>query len=475
MAEELILKPFQEPWIEEVREARRRYKNVCAQAPTGFGKTTCFTYMLGRSYQRGHRALVITHLNIILEQISERLNKYGVPHDFVASGYPRGHELIKLCVVDTLNNRLDEVEPPNWAVEDECHLAVSPKWKRVRKAFPNTRFLGTTATTHRLDQQPLSLGYDCLVPGPQPAELIAAGQLVPSIIFAPPNDLDLTGISSVDSAEKEVQEALRKSRIFGKAAREYKERCPGARAVVFNHNLEAAAETVEEFQKEGFTAAVIDGSMNSKQRKHLIQAFESGSINVLCTVNLLLVGVDIPGIEVIIWLRPTSSEVVWIQGNGRGMRAADGKSYLLIHDHVGNVFKHGKPEMDRHWTLDRQRSARKKEAKAIEEEVKATVKRCEACSAVFFTGRICPQCGTEVSVKEREIITVDGQLVILADNEKLQQLLMKEKRKEKIRIGLGRAKRLIDFQVLAQELGYSPEWAMQAFLRRKAKMNRVKL
>ena len=474
MAEELILRPFQEPWVEEVRYARRRFRNVCGQAPTGFGKTTCFTYMLGRSYERGHSAFVITHLNIILEQISERLTKYGVPHDFVASGYPRGHELIKLCVVDTLNNRLDEVEPPAWAVEDECHLAVSNKWQNVRRAFPETRFFGTTATTHRLDRKPLSLGYQYLVPGPQPQTLIEAGQLVPSIIFAPPNELDLTGIN-VDSAEKEVLEALRKTRIFGSAVREYKNRCPGALAVVFNHSLEAAHDTVEAFQKEGIPAAVIDGTMSAKQRQHMINAYESRSILVLCTVNLLLVGVDIPGIELIIWLRPTQSEVVWIQGNGRGMRAFPGKHYLLIHDHVGNVFRHGKPEMDRFWTLDRQSAARKKQLKAIQEEISATIKRCDACSAVFFTGRICPQCGTEVAVKEREILTVDGQLVILADNEKLQQLMLKEKRKEKIRLGLGRARKLRDFEQLAEELGYSKEWAKNAFLRRQAKKNEVKL
>jgi SOS-response transcriptional repressor LexA len=47
-------------------------------------------------------------------------------------------------------------------------------------------------------------------------------------------------------------------------------------------------------------------------------------------------GLDIPAVDRVVMLRPTESKVVFLQQLGRGLRASEGKSQLLVIDFVGN-------------------------------------------------------------------------------------------------------------------------------------------
>jgi phage repressor protein C with HTH and peptisase S24 domain len=53
-------------------------------------------------------------------------------------------------------------------------------------------------------------------------------------------------------------------------------------------------------------------------------------------VDLFNEGIDIPGVDRVVMLRPTESKIVFIQQLGRGLRVADGKTRLLVIDFVGN-------------------------------------------------------------------------------------------------------------------------------------------
>lgn len=65
-------------------------------------------------------------------------------------------------------------------------------------------------------------------------------------------------------------------------------------------------------------------------------------INYLFVVDIFNEGVDIPEIDVVLFLRPTESLTVFLQQLGRGLRLADGKDCLTVLDFVGN----SRPEYD---------------------------------------------------------------------------------------------------------------------------------
>ena len=50
-------------------------------------------------------------------------------------------------------------------------------------------------------------------------------------------------------------------------------------------------------------------------------------------------GVDIPGVNMVLFLRPTESSTIFIQQLGRGLRKYDNKQYVTVLDFIGNSYK----------------------------------------------------------------------------------------------------------------------------------------
>lgn len=53
-------------------------------------------------------------------------------------------------------------------------------------------------------------------------------------------------------------------------------------------------------------------------------------------------GVDVPSVDMVLFLRPTESPIVFLQQLGRGLRKSKGKEYLNVLDFIGNYEKAGR-------------------------------------------------------------------------------------------------------------------------------------
>lgn len=53
-------------------------------------------------------------------------------------------------------------------------------------------------------------------------------------------------------------------------------------------------------------------------------------------------GVDVPSVDMVMFLRPTESPTVFLQQLGRGLRKSKGKEYLNVLDFIGNYLKAGR-------------------------------------------------------------------------------------------------------------------------------------
>ena len=107
----------------------------------------------------------------------------------------------------------------------------------------------------------------------------------------------------------------------------------------------------DEFNQAGIIAKHIDGETPKNERDLAIQNFRQGKIMILCNVDLISEGFDVPDCNTAILLRPTQSLGLFIQQSMRPMRYMENKTAIII-DHVGNVGRFGTPDMKREWTLD---------------------------------------------------------------------------------------------------------------------------
>ena len=62
-------------------------------------------------------------------------------------------------------------------------------------------------------------------------------------------------------------------------------------------------------------------------------------LEILFAVDILNEGVDIPGVNMVLFLRPTESSTIFLQQLGRGLRKYTNKPYVTILDFIGNSYK----------------------------------------------------------------------------------------------------------------------------------------
>jgi superfamily II DNA or RNA helicase len=184
----------------------------------------------------------------------------------------------------------------------------------------------------------------------------------------------------------------------------------------------------------------------------MLQQFKSGALRVLCNVNLLIEGVDIPSIEVVQWLRPTKSLIIWMQGNGRGLRPHAGIERLLILDHVGNWSRpgFGLPDAPRSWSLD----GRKARAASAEDGESFDIRQCPQCFSIYRAkAGNCPSCSAPAGTGagKPDIEVVEGKLAVIE----------REAARKAERIEQGMAKNLRDLVQLGIRKGikHADAWA----------------
>jgi len=429
-----ILRDYQINLINQIYAAWDTQQNVCVQLATGAGKTVLFSKIL--EVHDGH-AIVVVHRCEILEQISITLAKLNIKHDIIASdktirrlisahlssfneSFYQAQSSIIVASVDTLRNKVDSrFNLVTLLIQDEGHHALKKnKWGQIAELFEKAKGLYPTATPCRADGKGLGRHadgmIDCLIVGPGVRQLINAGYLCDYIIYAPAGDLDLSQVPVVaggDYSQKKLQQAVKKSHIVGDIVSHYVKHASGKLGLTFATGIENATDIAKAYREAGVPAEVISGKTPDAIRIDLLKRFKNREILQLVSVDIFGEGVDIPGIEVISFGRPTESYAVYMQQFGRALRPMPGKTHAIIIDHAGNVMRHKLPDTFRHWTLNRRN---KKENKKEENFIKICGN--ESCCAVYSKLlKKCPYCGFFTEPISRESPEhVDGDLIELS-------------------------------------------------------------
>lgn len=447
-----VLRDYQEDLLSRTRDAMRSHRNVLVQSATGSGKTALVVFMMATAAKRGKRSMFVVHQNELLQQTSEALWKQQLPHGMICPGKAYSKLPVQVASVQTLARRMDKYPEPDLIVIDECHRAAAKTYQKVIEFYPNARVIGLTATPQRTDGKGLSDLFDTIIEGPSIRALIEADYLSDYELIAPPVEMDLSGIKTKmgDFDKSALEEAVDKPTITGDAVSHYKKYANGKRCVVMCVSIKHADHVCAQYRSMGVPAVQIDGSLTNSERKDALAKFRSGEIKVICNVQLLIEGVDIPSIEVVQWLRPTHSLIIWMQGNGRGLRPSPGKDRLTIMDHVGNWTRHGLPDEDREWSLQGRPKGKRK---AKDEEPEIQVQQCLSCFHVFSAGPdVCPSCGEPMPRKGRpELEVVEGELQKID----VEQIRRERKREQ------GQARTLEDLVALGLRRGLQKpaEWA----------------
>lgn len=380
---------------------RGGHRKQVLMAPTGAGKTEIASYMLDEARAKSSRALFIVDRVVLVDQTSQRLDQYGIPHGVIQADHwrHRPYERIQICSAQTLEKR---------GIPDGVDVVFVDEAHSMRKKV--AEFLAATdAVVVGLTATPFTKGmgkiYSNLVNVVTMNELIERQYLVPLKIYAA-RAINTEGMKVVagEWSEKEIE--TRGMEIVGDIVSEWQDKTTHhfggpVKTIVFSATVDHGEELCRQFAAAGYNFKQISyREGNEDYRRKIIEEFKKADseIHGLVSCEVFTKGFDVPDVQCGISARPYRKSLSsHMQQMGRVMRASPGKTFGLWLDHSGNalrfrddvaqVFAHGVSELD----------DGKLESKVRKEPTK--VERAEIrCSCGYLLepwDKKCPGCGRE--------------------------------------------------------------------------------
>lgn len=322
------------------------------QAATGVGKT----YLAAFDSVKYEHVLFVAHREEILKQaaVSFKNVRHSDDYGFFYGKQKDTDKAVIFASVATLgrNEYLTEdfFKPDyfDYLIIDEFHHAVSNQYQRIVNYFKPQFLLGLTATPERMDGKNIYEICDYNVPYEiSLKEAINKGVLVPFHYYGIYDETDYSSLYPVKGRydEKELN-----ATYIGNAKRydliyKYYMKYRSKRALGFCCSRQHAEEMAKEFCKRGIEAVAVysnaDGAF-SEDRDKAIEKLKKQEIKVIFSVDMFNEGVDVAALDMVMFLRPTESPIVFLQQLGRGLRISKGKEYLNVLDFIGNYEKAGR-------------------------------------------------------------------------------------------------------------------------------------
>lgn len=406
------------------------FRAPCIVLPCGGGKSVITAEIAKRFTDSGKRVLFLVHRRELCDQIYYTFLGWGVDL-----------ELCKIKMVQTVARRLPRIKRPDLIITDENHHSQAKTYKKIYDFFPDVKRVGVTATPERMGGKGLLGVNDKLIEGVTAKWLVENGYLSPYDYFAPAIELPKFHVRRGEYDQRELNAYFQENvkTIYGDVLKQYKRLADGRQAICYLSGIEVSQAVAERFCNDGINAAHIDGNTPKAERDRIIEAFRSGEIRILCNVDLISEGFDVPDCECVILLRPTKSLTLFIQQSMRCMRYKQGKRAIII-DHVANVSEFGLPDDNREWLLE----GHEKPKGA------APVKICPECFAtVHASEQTCPHCGFAFEAEKRKKRTqvLDVELVKYNEIHRVKGFLSPSE-----------CQSVNDLKLYAQIHGYKPGW-----------------
>jgi DNA repair protein RadD len=421
---------FQQKLVEECEaKIAAGVRRILAVLPTGGGKTVVAGELVRRAVAKSQRVVFIAHRDELLTQARRSLARFGIQAGIIKAGRDgdqRPQAMVQICGIQTLHTRgvrlkTIELPPAEIVFVDEGHHGRARTYEEIIAAYPSAIIIGLTATPTRGDGRGLGNIFDCIIEGPQTAELIDQERLVGARIFAPAPP-DLRGVETAKTGDyviAQLSQRMNTDVLVGDTVEHWLRHAQRRRSVVFAVDVAHSVDLTREFVRAGVKAEHLDGNTEQADRDAILARLASGETEVVCNCAVLTEGFDLPDLGCIVLARPTKSFLLFRQMIGRGFRTAPGKTDCIILDHAGTAHRHGLPTDPIQWTLHTEKRATNKAHEQRKAEYgEDPFCECTACGHLRMRGQACGNCGWQPKPRGRGIDYIDDNLVEIGKTER---------------------------------------------------------
>lgn len=233
----------------------------------------------------------------------------------------------------------------DFIVVDEAHHTPATTYRQVVEAFDPKLLVGLTATPFRTDNKSVNQffgGDDGHVGKYDLIWALANKKLAFPRYHVLLNDLDQDKIDQLESglsiADLDKKLFLHKKdeevvKVIEKTVKE-RELDP-VKGIVFCRNISHINHLIGFFELG--TAIAIHSEQAQDLRRENLRKFREDHYKFILVCDLFNEGVDIPETNLLVFMRYTGSQTVWLQQLGRGLRKTESKKYVDVLDFVGSL------------------------------------------------------------------------------------------------------------------------------------------
>lgn len=351
--------PFQERILEAL-ERERMLRHQCRNlviAATGTGKTVVAAFDYKRFFDARNgqaRLLFVAHRQEILEQALATFRNVLRDINFgelLVGPFTAERMEHLFCSVGMLANRRlwEQVGKTfyDYIVVDEVHHGTAASYRPIFDKFNPEIMLGLTATPERMDGDNVAADFgNRFAAEIRLPEALEEKLLCPFHYFgvADPVSLkddrfwrngryDIAALENVYTGDH--FQAHQRLDVVLDTLNRYEPNIEAVKGIGFCVSIRHAEFMAEMFSKHGIASGAFVSGADEVRCQSMLADLKSGRLTFLFTVDKLSEGVDVPDINMVLFLRPTQSLTVFLQQLGRGLRHAPEKDCLTVLDFVG--------------------------------------------------------------------------------------------------------------------------------------------
>lgn len=344
------LRPYQNKIVKKVVSAYDQgEKRAFYIVATGLGKTIIAATIARDLWEKGcRRILVLCHATDLALQLEQgfwpQITKDVSTSVFFDGLPPRDTEGISFGLYQSLYGYLPGIEPNQFdvVIVDEAHHALAHGFRACLEHLKPKFLIGMTATPWRGDGQSLADVFG------EPVERVS---LVDGMALGFLSKVDYRILC--DNVDWEHMERLSRQRL---SIRDLNKRLflpqrdeaviseirrvvndiPNPKIAIFSPSIEHSSRFSDMLSASGIPCAALS-RVDKAERRRRILAFSAGTYQAICAVDIMNEGIDIPDVNILVFLRATHSRRIFVQQLGRGLRLSEGKDKVIVLDFVSDI------------------------------------------------------------------------------------------------------------------------------------------
>ena len=323
-------------------------KNLFVVA-TGLGKTVIASTGTDILIKKGlRRVLVLCHSTDLAQQLQRefwtQVPKSIPTRLFVGGEAPVPIEGINFGLYQTLHGYLGGIDPDAFdlVIVDEAHHALASAFATCMEHLQPSFLIGMTATPWRGDGVLLDSIFGEPIDRVSLVDGMRMGYLSKVDYRMMCDNIEWDEIPRLTKSSLSIRDLnvrlfmpQRDEAVIShilEALRDFER----PRIAVFSPSVAHADRFARKLTSRGIAAA--NASTDDRiRRRTILMDFSAGRLTAITSVDVLNEGIDVPDVNLLVFLRATHSRRIFVQQLGRGLRPAPGKEKVVVLDFVTDI------------------------------------------------------------------------------------------------------------------------------------------